>query len=73
MCKENSLINLEFEGKKLDYIIGEDGEPLFELYSVGMALGYVRSNGYVRKDRIDKIVSNADIKSFVHDGQKYLT
>ena len=27
MCKENALINLEFEGRKLDYIIGEDGEP----------------------------------------------
>ena len=41
MCKENALINLEFEGRKLDYIIGEDGEPLFELYNVGMMLGYV--------------------------------
>ncbi len=78
MCKENLLTNLEFEGRKLDYIIGEDGEPLFELYNVGMMLGYHTKNGvgiddYPRKKRIDKIVERADIKPCFHSGNKYLT
>ena len=77
MCKENLLTNLEFEGRKLDYIIGEDGEPLFELYNVGMMLGYARENSvgteYARKNRIDKVIKNADIKPCDHCGHKYLT
>ena len=77
MCKENLLTNLEFEGRKLDYIIVEDGEPLFELYNVGMMLGYARENSvgteYARKNRIDKVIKNADIKPCDHSGHKYLT
>lgn len=76
MCKENSLINLEFEGKKLDYIIGEDGEPLFELYNVGMMLGYVviaSGKEYPRKKRIEKVVENAEITGIFHGGKIYLT
>ena len=76
MCKENSLINLEFEGKKLDYVIGEDGEPLFELYNVGMMLGYVvitKGKEYPRKERIEKIVENAEITGVFHGGKLYLT
>ena len=72
----NELINLEFEGRKLDYIIREDGEPLFELYNVGMMLGYSRKNGvgidYSRKDRIDKIVENAEITVFSQKCGKYI-
>lgn len=77
MCKENSLINLEFEGRKLDYIIGEDGEPLFEIYNVGMMLGYHRKNGagidYPRKKRIDNVIKKANIKPCVQSGHEYLT
>lgn len=55
----------------------EKGEPLFELYSVGSALGYSKSNSigkyYPRKDRIDQTVLNADIKPCVQSGHKYLT
>lgn len=64
-----------FEGKNVNMIIGENNEPLFELYSVGQALGYTTtSNGkqYPHKSRIDKIVTNADIEPFVHDCTKYL-
>lgn len=77
MANENLLMNLEFEGRKLDYIIGEDGEPLFELYNVGMMLGYVMKNSvgkeYAREKRIDKVIENADIKPCIHGGYKYLT
>lgn len=57
----------------------ENGEPLFELYSVGSALGYSRvvvSKGkeYVqcRKDRIDKVMKNGSITGLSHDGETYL-
>ena len=76
MCKENALINLEFEGKKLDYIIGEDGEPLFELYNVGMMLGYVvitKGKEYPTKKRIEKVVENAEITGVLHGVKLYLT
>lgn len=63
----------------IELILDENGEPLFELYSVGQALGYVKidiKNGKeyirVREDRIDIIVKNADILPFYHDGRKFL-
>jgi len=69
-----------FEGKNVNMIIGENGEPLFELYSVGQALGYERVDikegkeyRRIRKDRIDKVAENADIEPFAHAGRKYLT
>lgn len=77
MSNENLLMNLEFEGRKLDYIVREDGEPLFELYNVGMMLGYHRKNGvgidYPRKNRIDKVIKKADIEPCDLTGHKYLT
>jgi len=57
-----------------------DGEPYIELYSAGQALGYVQidiKNGKeykrIRVDRIDTIITNAEIKPFVHGGRKYLS
>ena len=54
-----------------------DGVPMFELYSTGMALGYVRKNGagkaYPRNSRIDTTVKNAEIMPCVHDNKKYIT
>ena len=76
MSNENLLMNLEFEGRKLDYIIGEDGEPLFELYNVGMMLGYVvitKGKEYAREKRIDKVIENAEIIGVFHAGKLYLT
>lgn len=78
----NQLTNM-FEGHKVE-IITENGQVLFEIYSTGMALGYSRSDGksisdhggqklFPRKDRIDKIIENADIKPSDHSGHKYLT
>ena len=69
-----------FEGTPVEIITDKNGEPLFELYSTGMALGYEKidvKNGKcystIRKDRIDKIIENAEIKPFDHGGRKYLT
>ena len=53
-----------------------DGVPMFELYSTGMALGYVRKNGvgkpYPRNSRIDTTVKNAGITTCVHDGHSFM-
>lgn len=64
-----------FEGCSVS-VIQIDGQPLFELYSTGEALGYVKSNGYSqypRKDRIDTVCKNAEITPCVHAGHTYLT
>ncbi len=58
------------------YIIEENGEPLFEIYSTGMALGqvkYAKSKAYPRKDRIDENLRFAEITAVVRDGQLYIT
>lgn len=81
--KETNQLTNMFEGHKVD-LIQENGQVLFELYSTGMALGYARDNGksmgehgvhklYPFKSRIDKVLENADIKPYVHSGQRYLT
>ncbi|MCS6132610.1 hypothetical protein DWV13_13380 [Clostridium botulinum] len=66
-----------FEGSNVEIITDEKGEPLFELYSTGMALGYTNKNSvgmiYPRKERIEKILINAEIKACVHNGHIYLT
>lgn len=69
-------------------IIEIDNEWMFELYAVGAALGYVRSNGkskgehgvhpeneklFPYKSRIDKVAENAEIKPCVYYGNKYIT
>ena len=66
-----------FEGSNVEIITDEKGEPLFELYSTGMALGYTNKNSvgmiYPRKERIEKILINAEINACVHNGHIYLT
>ena len=65
-----------FEGNQVEIITNEKGEPLFEIYSTGMALGHVKfANGkaYPRKDRIDRDIKNAEISTVVQAGQRYLT
>ena len=64
-----------FENVEIEMIM-IDGEPFFELYAVGQALGHEKRNAigkkYPRKERIDKDVENAEIKPCVRDGHKYL-
>lgn len=59
--KENNFIESlnNFEGHELKILINEDGEPLFELYSVGVALGY----GRVKIVKGKRISRNTKIKN----------
>ena len=78
---------VKFEDTIIDVQI-IDGTPMFELYAVGMALGYARSNGksagehgvhpenkvlFPYKSRIDKVCTNAEIQPCVRNGHKYIT
>ena len=73
-------LKMLFEGNEVKIIVNEKSELLFELYSTGMALGYIKQNtinGKIyyqcRKDRVDKTIESAEIKPLVQDGLKYLT
>ncbi len=74
MTKVENKILKKFEAT--DVIIEViDGVPMFELYSTGMALGYVKTSKgkqYPRTERIDKTVKNAEISTVVHDGQLFM-
>lgn len=79
MINDLQIFNNEQFGE-VKVIKRENGEPLFELYSVGFALGYsrkVNSKGkdyiQVRKDRVDNVMKNADITGLYLDGQTFLT
>lgn len=66
----------KFEENEVE-VLEIDGKVLFEIYSTGMALGYVKKNKigklYPRKERIDKTIENANINCCVHCGHSYLT
>ncbi len=67
---------MQFEGNKVDIIQDENDNLLFELYSTGMALGYIKyakDKPYPQKDRIDKTLTNAEITAVVHGVQLFLT
>lgn len=78
---------VKFEDTIIDVQI-IDGTPMFELYAVGMALGYARSNGksagehgvhpenkvlFPYKSRIDKVCTNAEIQVVLHNAKPYIT
>lgn len=78
---------MKFENTPIDVQV-INGVPMFELYSTGMALGYVKTNGksggvhsvhpekvklFPFKSRIDKVVKNAEIKPCVRNAHKYIT
>lgn len=50
---------MQFEDTNVNMVQDENGNLFFELYSTGMALGYVKyakDKAYPKKDRIDIIV-----------------
>jgi phage antirepressor YoqD-like protein len=70
---------LVFEGKEVQIEVVND-VVMFEIYSVGSALGYSRwteSKGKryfkIEKSRIDKIAENAEISTLAHGGQTFIT
>ena len=75
--EQTNLLTKQFEDKEVKIILDDNGEPLFELYSIGMALGYVKKNGvgkeYPKKDRIEKVMKNAEISGCVQSGHTYLS
>lgn len=73
------LSNMTFEDSEVKIVTIND-EPHFEMYSTGIALGYSKSNvvkgkKYIqcRKDRVEKVLKNANIQPLVHDGLILLT
>lgn len=67
---------MKFEGTNVHIIQDEDGEPLFEIYSTGMALGHVKKNAvgncYPRKERIDENLKSAEITPCVRNGHSWI-
>ena len=67
---------MRFEDNNVEIIQDENGNPLFEVYSTGIALGHVKRNAvgtcYPRKERIDENLKNAEITPCVHNGHKYI-
>ena len=70
----NNMISV-FENCEIQIVVDNDA-PLFEVYSTGMALGYItttRGKSYPHKVRIEKVISNADIAPVVQGEQRFLT
>ena len=70
----NNMISV-FENCEIQIVVENDA-PLFEVYSTGMALGYItttRGKSYPHKVRIEKVISNADIVPVVQGEQRFLT
>lgn len=68
---------MKFEDTEVE-IIEINGEPHFEVYSTGKALGYARWNGgrtscTPQRDRIDNTIKNAEIIPIVLNGQKFFS
>ena len=66
---------MQFDGNNVEIIQDENGNPLFEVYSTGMALGhvkYAKDKPYPRKDRIDENLKSAEITAVVHNGQLFI-
>ncbi|POO86637.1 phage antirepressor KilAC domain-containing protein [Clostridium sp. 3-3] len=72
---------MRFEGNDVQIVTDGKGNPLFELYSTGMALGYVnkRKNSTGKeytspyKSRIDKVLESAEITCVCQGVTQFLT
>ena len=71
---ENNLMLFEGNSVIIETI---NGEPHFEIYSTGVALGYYKTNSigknYPRKERIDSTIKNAEIAPCVRGVHKYFS
>lgn len=71
----NEIKMFKFQDMDVE-ILEIDGKVLFEVYSTGMALGYInKAKGklYPHKSRINKIIENVEISTVVHGVQQYFT
>ena len=72
---KNEITVMQFEGNDVD-IIMENGEPLFEIYSTGMALGQfttAKGKRYPNKARIDANLQSAEITGVLRNAKLYIT
>ena len=68
---ENLMV---FEGNDVK-VIEINGEPMFEIYSTGMALGFEtnsKGKAYPHKIRINKVLKNAEISTVEYDEQAFI-
>jgi prophage antirepressor-like protein len=69
-------LKMIFENTEVE-IVTINKDIMFEVYSIGMALGQVKKNklgvAYPRKERIDENIKNADIIPCVHNGHTFIT
>ena len=68
---ENLMV---FEGNDVK-VIEINGEPMFEIYSTGMALGFEtnsKGKAYPHKIRINKVLKNAEISTVEYDEQTFI-
>ena len=68
---------MKFEDTEVE-IVEVNGEPHFEVYSTGKALGYARWNGgrtscTPQRNRIENTIKNAEISPVVLNGQKFFS
>ena len=68
---------MRFEGNDVQIVKDEKGNPLFELYSIGKALGYTNKNNvgmmiYLVNETIAQTLIRAEIKTCVYNEQIYL-
>ena len=83
MEKGLTIYNNVFEGCNVDMLVKNDGDVLFEIYSVGVAIGYYKKSGadyvqsghklYPRKERIDDTIVKANIKPIEIEDKFYMT
>ena len=68
---ENLMV---FEGNDVK-VIEINGEPMFEIYSTGMALGFEtnsKGKAYPHKIRINKVLKNAEISTVEYYEQTFI-
>lgn len=73
---KTKMLEKIFEGRNVIIISDEKGNPLFEIESTAMAIGYItisKGKEYVHKTRMNKTLKNAEITPVVHDVQQFMT
>lgn len=75
VIKTNYVNKFVFEGNNVEIII-ENDKPLFEIYSLGSALGHsvlAKGHKYPNKKRIEQSLENAEIQPVLRNAKLYIT
>ena len=57
-------LKMIFEGTEVKIIVNEKGKPLFELYSTGMELGYIKKKQKKNKKKIEEFSNQLRVTEF---------